>query len=123
MRTIKSMLKKESCQLKQIVSECEIRLKNAPKGNLRIAKKKNRFDYYYVNEEENTYMLSDSFNVPYSKTGSLFSYEEHFVVNLPDENCVNEYDKEGRMIRGLEYGNQNKPAKVLKHNMKNFWYR
>ena len=47
------MLKKESCQLKQIISECEMRLKNAPKGNLRIAKKKNRFDYYYVNEEEN----------------------------------------------------------------------
>lgn len=53
MRTIESILKKECWQLKQNISECEKRLRNAPKGNLRIAKKKNRFEYYYVNEKEN----------------------------------------------------------------------
>lgn len=52
MKTIKSILRKESLKLKKIMSECEKRLQNAPKGNLRIAKKKNRFDYYYVNEGE-----------------------------------------------------------------------
>ena len=48
------MLKKECCQLKQIIKECEKSLLNAPKGNLRIAKKNNRFEYYYVNENDNT---------------------------------------------------------------------
>lgn len=51
MKTIKTTLKKESLQLKQVMSECEKRLKNAPKGKLRIARKKNRFDYYYVDEK------------------------------------------------------------------------
>lgn len=53
MKTIKSELKKEIRQLRQIIDECEKRLKNAPNGYLRIAKKKNRFDYYYIEEEKN----------------------------------------------------------------------
>lgn len=52
MQTIESMLKKEYQQLKQIVSEKKGKLRNAPKGNLRIAKKQNRVDYYFVNEGE-----------------------------------------------------------------------
>ena len=52
MKTIESMLNKECFQLKQTISECEKRLRNVPKGKLRIARKKNRFDYYYINEEE-----------------------------------------------------------------------
>lgn len=52
-KTIESILKKESCQLKQIIKECEKSVQNAPKGNLRIAKKNNRFEYYYVNENDN----------------------------------------------------------------------
>ena len=78
---------------------------------------------YYVDEEASIYMLSDSFNVPYSTNGSLFSYGEHFVINTPDAKCVNEYDKEGRLIRGLEYGGKNKPVRVQKQDMKAFWYR
>ena len=53
MKTIESILKKECYQLKQIIKECEKSLQNAPKGNLRIAKKNNRFDYYYVSENDN----------------------------------------------------------------------
>lgn len=52
MKTIEIILKKESRQLKQIMSESQKRLQNAPKGHLRIAKKKNRVDYYYISEEE-----------------------------------------------------------------------
>ena len=44
MKTIKSMLKSESLQLKEVINECEKRLRNVPKGKLRIAKKKNSFD-------------------------------------------------------------------------------
>ncbi len=78
---------------------------------------------YYVDEEAGIYMLSGSFNVPYSTKGSLYSYEEHLVVNTPDAKSVNEYDKDGRLIRGLEYGSKNKPVKVQKQDMKEFWYR
>ena len=82
-----------------------------------------KYYQYYVDEEAAMYMLSDSFNVPYSTGGSLFSYKGHFIVNTPDAKCVNEYDKEGRLIRGLSYSNKSKPAVVQKQDMKAFWYR
>ena len=47
-----TMLKKEYQQLKQIVDETKGRLQNAPKGNLRIAKKEKGVEYYYVAEGE-----------------------------------------------------------------------
>lgn len=51
MKTIESMLKMECYRLKQIVNASKKRLQNAPEGHLRIAKKKNRVEYYYVSED------------------------------------------------------------------------
>ncbi len=82
-----------------------------------------KFYQFYVDEEAAIYMLSDSFNVPYSKEGSLFQYGGHVVINTPDAGCVNEYDKEGRLIRGLGYSSESEPAVVQKQDMKEFWYR
>ena len=52
MKTIESVLQKESCQLKKVAEETEKRLKTAPKGQLRIAKKKSDVEYYYKSGEE-----------------------------------------------------------------------
>ena len=78
---------------------------------------------YYVDEEEAAYMLSDSFNVLYSREGSAFAYEDHLVVNVSDAKKMLEYDSDGRVIRGLSYKETVKPAKIQKQNMKKFWYR
>lgn len=53
MRTLESSLRKELRQLRKIVEEVEKRLKTAPAGNLRIAKKGNGVEYYYKNKTEN----------------------------------------------------------------------
>lgn len=50
MKTIESILKKECQELKKIVNESKGKLKNVPRGNLRIAKKEKGIEYYYVNE-------------------------------------------------------------------------
>ena len=52
MKTMEVILKKECKQLKKIVAEMKGRLQNTPKGNLRIAKKEKRVEYYYVAEGE-----------------------------------------------------------------------
>lgn len=52
MKTIEVILKKECQQLKEIIRESRKRLQNVPQGHLRIAKKKNRLEYYYINEDE-----------------------------------------------------------------------
>lgn len=52
MKTIEIILNEEICELKKIVEEVEKRLKNPPKGNLRISKKKNKVEYYYKTDEK-----------------------------------------------------------------------
>lgn len=78
---------------------------------------------YYIDEDASIYMLTDSFNVPYSTEGSLFTYGTHLVVNAAEQGILNEYDKDGKLIRGLEYKEKSKPYKVQKQDMKGFWYR
>lgn len=51
MRTIESTLRKEMRQLKIIVEEARERLKIAPKGNLRIQKKRGHIEYYFKNDD------------------------------------------------------------------------
>jgi len=47
MKTIETMLKKEVNQLNTLRKMVEKRIKNVPQGHVRIAKKKNRIEYYY----------------------------------------------------------------------------
>ena len=51
MKTIENTLRKEIYQLRRIVDEATKRLENAPKGNLRIAKKRGGVEYYYKNND------------------------------------------------------------------------
>lgn len=78
---------------------------------------------YYVDEEAAAYMLSNNFNVLYSRKGSAFRYEEHLVVNATDTGSMVEYDEEGKLIRGLKYNETMRPDKIQKQDMKKFWYR
>lgn len=92
-------------------------------GTAKKAASASKYYRYDIDEAAQTYMLTDSFNVPYSKEGSLYSYETHFVVSGAKEGFVNEYDKDGKLIRGLTYKEKSSPYKVQKQSMKEFWYR
>ena len=51
MKTIESTLGKELSRLTKVLNEAEKRMKTAPKGHLRISKKKNRVEYYFKSDE------------------------------------------------------------------------
>lgn len=51
MKTIESVLRKEMHQLEKIMEKAEKRLKMAPKGHLRIMKKRGNIEYYFKSED------------------------------------------------------------------------
>ncbi len=78
---------------------------------------------YLISEEDGTYALTKSLSLPYSKEGSLFVHDTHFIINVQDAKTLYEYDEEGKLVRGLEYKDKNMAYKIQKQNMKEFWYR
>lgn len=109
MKIIESMLKRECLKLKQVVTECELRLRNAPKGHLRIAKKKNKLEYYYIGEGEKgtkgRYLKKEKENLvkkivqrDYDAHISKYAQErikiiEKFLDNYEKTNLNNVYNK------------------------------
>ena len=69
MKTLETTLKIEVNELKEIITAAESRLENAPKGHLRIKKKKYKVEYYYKDKEkDNTsgngrYMKKSEYNL------------------------------------------------------------
>ena len=54
MKTIETALRKEMRQLEKIADEARRRLKTAPKGHLRIVKKRGGVEYYYKSDDESS---------------------------------------------------------------------
>ena len=52
MNIIEKKLRQEARNLQKIISEAEKRLKHVPQGNLRVATKKNRIEYYYKDKRD-----------------------------------------------------------------------
>ena len=51
MKKIEEELRKELCMISEMESKVNERLKNAPKGYLRVAQKNGKVQYYYTNYE------------------------------------------------------------------------
>ena len=54
MKTIESILRKEKRELEKTAYRIRDRLKDAPKGYLRIRKKRGYMEYYYVDKTDST---------------------------------------------------------------------
>lgn len=54
MQTIESALRKEMRQLEKIIEDAKVRLKTAPKGHLRIIKKRGGIEYYYKSDNNSS---------------------------------------------------------------------
>lgn len=52
MKTMEKMLQEEIVELKKMMESIKKRLETAPKGSLRIARKKNQVEYYYIGDEK-----------------------------------------------------------------------
>lgn len=51
MKTVESILREEVCELERIVEQAKKRLQTAPKGFLRIKKKRGKAEFYYKNPD------------------------------------------------------------------------
>lgn len=70
MKTIEITLREEMCQLKKVVEGARKRLDTAPKGRLRIMKKRGGVEYYYKGEEGENNKANES-NGRYMKKSEI----------------------------------------------------
>ena len=81
MKTTEKILQEEVLQLRDIAESARKRLKTAPKGRLRIAKKQNQIEYYYREpEEEGEVGRDDEKKVKENKNGRYMRKREMTLV-------------------------------------------
>ena len=102
MKTIETILREEMKQLETIVEEAEKRLKNAPKGHLRITKKRDSVEYYYKDEcsknNNGRYMRKNETNI--AQRIAQRDYDICMVKNMTErikaiERFLDKYKKTG----------------------------
>lgn len=86
MKTLETLLRKETEQLKKIISETEKRLKNVPEGRIRITNNRGKVEYYYKNSE------IDSMNGRYMRKQEIDLVKR--IVQRDYDNCLIKITKE-----------------------------
>ena len=81
---------------------------------------------YRIDENNGTFALDSSFDVPYSSivsNGSQYGEEEHWVVNSGVSKVFGEYDAEGNLIREFAYECDMQNYRTFKYDFAGFWFR
>ncbi len=79
--------------------------------------------YYLVDQNQNTFTLVDSFDLPYSSLVSNVKWMgETYVVNNGVHQCFEEYDLEGSLIRQYNYTCTANGYRVMKDDFEGFWF-
>ena len=80
--------------------------------------------FYLVDENEGTYSLEWSFDVPYSSiVSSVQLLEENYVVNSGVAKTYGEYDSQGEMIRSFSYDTTFQGYRVMKDDFLQYWFK
>ena len=78
---------------------------------------------YLVDENEKTYSLAWSFDVPYSSiVSSVQAYDGNFVINSGVANVFGEYDDTGNLIQSFEYECSFQGYRVMKDSFEGYWF-
>ena len=102
MKTMQTLLKEERKELQKVLLQAQGRLKTAPEGQLRIAKKNNCVEYYYKNAEVNNkngrYIKKDE--ILMIKKLAQRDYDKQVVKNAREkiktiDKFLSKYDKTG----------------------------
>ncbi len=81
------------------------------------------FYLYLVDENEKTFSLADSFEVPYSSiVSNVTPSGENYVINSGTAKVFGEYDKEGKLIQQFSYECELHTYRVMKETFENFWF-
>ena len=81
---------------------------------------------YLIDEEEGTYELVESFEVPYSSIVSSVNHapnSDNYVTNSGVAMVFGEYDSEGNLIREFAYECEMQSYRVFKSDFVGFWYQ
>ena len=63
------------------------------------------FYKYKVNDEDKTYELDESLEIPYSSiVSSVQIYDDNLIVGSGMDNSFGEYDEDGNLIKQFTYG-------------------
>ena len=86
---------------------------------------KGETSYYYmykINEEDKTYELEDSLEIPYSSiVSSVQIYDGNLVTGSGLDNSFSEFDKDHNLIREFKYEAKKYAYRVFKHSFDN-WF-
>lgn len=80
---------------------------------------------YRIDENQRTFALESSFDVPYSSivsNGSRYGEEEHWVVNSGVAQVFGEYDSQGKLIREFAYDCNMQNYRTFKYALTGFWF-
>ena len=78
---------------------------------------------YLVDENEKTYSLAWSFDVPYSSiVSSVQAYDGNFVINSGVANVFGEYDDTGNLIQSFEYECSFQGYRVMKDSFEGYLF-
>ena len=81
---------------------------------------------YRIDENNGTFALDSSFDVPYSSivsNGSVCSEDGNWVVNSGVSKVFGEYDAEGNLIREFAYECDMQNYRTFKYDFTGFWFR
>lgn len=81
---------------------------------------------YRIDENNGTFALDSSFDVPYSSivsNGSVCSGDGNWVVNSGVSKVFGEYDAEGNLIREFAYECDMQNYRTFKYDFTGFWFR
>lgn len=79
--------------------------------------------FYLVDENQRTYDLTWSFDVPYSSiVSSVQIRNENYVVNSGVSKVFGEYDQDGQMIREFSYDTDFQGYRVMKGDFTDYWF-
>lgn len=84
---------------------------------------KSKYYKYLVDENEKTFTLVESFDVPYSSiVSSIQDVDYNHVTSSGMSNCYNEYDSDGTLIRQFNYSSKKYAYRVFKYKFNGTWF-
>ena len=78
---------------------------------------------YEVNEEEGSYKLVKSFDLPYSSiVSSIQNVSDNYVTSSGKDHSFGEYNSDGILIKQFNYTSNKYAYRVFKYDFNDFWF-
>lgn len=84
---------------------------------------KSMYYKYLVNEDDKTFELVDSIDLPYSSiVSSVEHLENNIITSSGKSNCYEEFGHDGNLIRSYHYSAEKYAYRVFKYSFTNYWF-